>query len=706
MIDNKRVVARRTLLAATLMLANSAFAADSSDRSDGRMENVAVIGEQLDSYLVGEMDTATGLGLSGLDTPQSVSAISRGQMDDFGLNNLNDALQSTTGVQVESVETDRTYYTARGFDITNFQVDGVGLPAAYGNTNGVIDTAIYDRIEVVRGASGLMSGAGNPSATINMVRKRPSDDFQLSLGAGAGSWNNRRLDADVSGTITEGLRGRFVVAEDRGDSYLDNYGKDTTVAYGVVDRDLGESTRLTVGASYQSSKADSPMWGALPLTYSDGTPTDYDVSASTAADWAFWDTREKAVFAELKHSFANGWEAKAYYTRTDTDEDSQLLYMYSLPVQGTETGLVGLPSAYSLDGSEELLDLRISGNYQLFGREHELMFGANRAESSIDELSLYAAEYTYPNVLNVGDFSQWNGTAVARPVFDDGATGSDWGDTQTALYAATRFHLSDALSLVGGARMVNWKGEGAAYGESQATEANGKVLPYAGLVYRFGDSYSLYASHTETFMPQRDLDKNLQRLAPSAGSNDELGVKGAFADGKLNASLAVFQADYTNVSESAGFDASIGKTVYQGHDYETRGYELELTGELAPGLQASVGYTALDIEENGDEARTFVPKNVVRVLASYRLPMLEQLKVGAGLNWQDDIARVDGYGNRIEQDAYATVRAFANYRVGDKLDFSLNVNNLTDEKFISSLYWDQGFYAAPRNFSASVNWHY
>lgn len=700
MTDTKRIAAQRTLLAAALILANTAIAAE----SDERIENVEVLGEQVDSYLVGEMDTATGLGLSSLETPQSVSAISRGQMDDFGLNNLNDALESTTGVQVERVETDRTYYTARGFDITNFQVDGVGLPAAYGNTNGTIDTAIYDRVEVVRGASGLMSGAGNPSATVNLVRKRPTDDFQLSLGATAGSWGQKRLDADVGGTIADGLRGRFVAIGDQGDSYLDNYSDDTSVVYGVVDKDLGESTRLTVGAGYHSSKADSPMWGALPLTYSDGSPTDYDVSASTAADWAYWDTTKSSVFAELKHTFANGWEAKAYYSHSDTDEQSELFYMYSLPAPETDVGLIGYASSYDLDGSEDLFDLRISGNYQLFGREHELMFGANWAEDSIEELSLY--DYTtgagFPAI---GDFTQWNGQ-TPHPVFADGPDGSDWGDKQTALYAATRFHITDSLSLVTGARMVNWSGKGEAYGESQVTEANGKVLPYTGLVYKFGDNYSLYASHTETFMPQRDLDKNLKRLAPSEGTNDEIGVKGAFMDGKLTASLALFEADYTNVSESAGFDASIGKTVYMGHDYESRGYELEVAGELAPGLQASAGYTALDIEENGEDSRTFVPKNVVRVLASYRLPMLQQLKVGAGINWQDDIERLDGYGNRIEQDAYTTVRAFANYRVNDKLDFSLNANNLTDEKYISSLYWDQGFYGAPRNFSASVNWRY
>lgn len=696
--------AQRSLLAAALVLANSAWA-----ETDREVENVEVTGEQIESYLVEEMDTATGLGLSSLETPQSVSAISRVQMDDFGLDNLNDALQGATGIQVENVETDRTYYTARGFEVTNFQVDGVGIPLSSGNLHGEIDTAIYERIEVVRGANGLMSGAGNPSATVNMLRKRPTDDFQLAVGATAGSWSSKRLDADISGTLTEGVRGRFVAAQDSGDSHLDRQSRDVTSVYGVTDLDLGESTRLTVGASYQASRTDSPMWGALTLHYTDtGKPTNYDTSSSTSADWSYWDAADTDAFVELTHRFANGWEAQAYYSHTEVDEDSELFYMY-VPSGGelsaeTDAGLVGYASEYDLDETSDLVDLRLSGNYQLFGREHKAMFGVNWAEITVEDLSLY--DYTTGNGFPIiGDFTQWDGN-TPRPTFADDPRGSDWTDEQSAIYAATRFNVFDELSFVGGVRVVSWSGKGESYGESQDTEANGEVLPYAGLVYQFGDSYSLYASHTETFMPQRDLDKNLRRLEPSEGVNDEIGVKAAWMDGKLNASFAMFDAEYQNVSESAGFDLDLGVTVYEGHDYETRGYELEVAGELAQGLQASIGYTNLDIEENGEESRTFVPKNVVRLFASYRPPVMDQLKVGGGINWQDDIERVSTYGYPIEQEAYATVRAFASYRVNENLEFSLNGNNLTDEKYISSLYWDQGFYAAPRNFTASVNWRY
>lgn len=92
-------------------------------------------------------------------------------MDDFSLDDINAVLESTPGVTVEQIETDRTYFKARGFEITNFLIDGLGTPQTSGSIQGTLDTAIYDRVEIVRGANGMMTGAGNPSATVNMVLK-------------------------------------------------------------------------------------------------------------------------------------------------------------------------------------------------------------------------------------------------------------------------------------------------------------------------------------------------------------------------------------------------------------------------------------------------------------------------------------------------------------------------------------------------------
>ena len=102
--------------------------------------------EQQDSYKATSDSTATKLDLTPRETPQSMSTLTRAQMDDFRLTSVTQALANVTGINVERVETDRTYFTSRGFDIDNFQFDGVGLPFVYGNMAGDLDTALFERI--------------------------------------------------------------------------------------------------------------------------------------------------------------------------------------------------------------------------------------------------------------------------------------------------------------------------------------------------------------------------------------------------------------------------------------------------------------------------------------------------------------------------------------------------------------------------------
>ena len=100
---------------------------------------LGTITEGSGSYTTGAETSATRLPLSLRETPQSVSVVTRSQMDDYGLNNVEDVLQNTTGINVERIETDRTFYSARGFDVTNFMVDGLGLPFTNGDQEGGMD---------------------------------------------------------------------------------------------------------------------------------------------------------------------------------------------------------------------------------------------------------------------------------------------------------------------------------------------------------------------------------------------------------------------------------------------------------------------------------------------------------------------------------------------------------------------------------------
>lgn len=239
------------------------------------IERIEILGQRdKNGYRDPEMASATGMNLSTMETPQSVFSISSAMINDFQLSNINDALEYSSGVDVEPLETDRTYYLARGFEINNFQVDGVGLPLSNGNIEGDIDTAIYQRIDVVMGANGLMAGVGNPSATINMIRKRPTQDLQGNVSLSGGSWDQRRLVGDVSGSLNSSgsVRGRAVTVYSKQNSYLDFYSKEKRIGYGVVEADLTDNTMLTAGYTWQKIDSDSPLWGACPPTMPTAQP--------------------------------------------------------------------------------------------------------------------------------------------------------------------------------------------------------------------------------------------------------------------------------------------------------------------------------------------------------------------------------------------------------------------------------------------------
>lgn len=657
------------------------------------------------AYTTRSANTATKLDLSLRETPQSISVVTRTQIEDFGLMSVNDLLSSVTGVNVERVETDRTYFSVRGFEVSNFQIDGIGLPFATGDQLGDLDTALYDRVEVLRGANGLMSSTGNPSATVNFVRKRPTRDLQASAGLTFGSWKNRRVDADVSGALNDSgsVRARVVAAAQKKDSHLDRYSLEKNLFSAVVEADLSPATMLTVGHSEQHNMPNAPMWGALPLYYGDGTPTHYADSASNAASWAYWNTDDTQTFAELTHRLNDDWRAKATVTRRTLRSDAELLYVYGTPDRATGTGLFAYPSKYNHAEHQWIADAFVSGNVTLGGRRHEVVVGANwaksdnRLHSSDDDVGLPLTE------------SQMLTGTFPRPAFDAGTSGfADFSNRRTSLYAAARWHVAEPLKVLTGVNLTRVDSAGEQYRVPHNYEKT-KATPYVGVVYDIDDSYSAYASYAGIFNPQHQTDANSVVLPPVEGSNAEIGLKGEWLNKRLNGSVALFKVRQKNLADSPVFDPALGRSVYKTIDATSTGFELDVAGRLTPGWEVSAGYTQLKLEDQrGQDARLYVPRKTLRISTSYRLPMLQGLKLGGAVRWQDDISDAqDGVaGGTTRQDAYALLDLMARYEFTKHLSATLNVNNVTDEKYIPSLYWDQGYWAAPRNVSASFNWQY
>lgn len=644
--------------------------------------------------------STTRLGLSERQTPQAITTLTRDQVEDFRLQSIKEALRAAPSVTVEQTETDRTQFTSRGFDINSFQYDGMGMPFVSTTLVGDQDLAEYEQVDVLHGANGLMSGTGNPSAAVNFVRKRPTAEFQARLGASVGSWDNRRVDADVSGPLTEtgNVRGRFIYAHDKGNSWLDRYGHEKNIAAGLVAFDLSEADTLTLGFSQHNSDANGSSWGNLPLADVDGNPLHYGRrSSSIGQDWTYWNLDTQRVFGEFTHDFGNGWRGTLTATGVTERQNADMYYIFG--VNGDDATAFG---DHSASKAHQLIgEARLSGPFQLFGRDHELTLGASygRTHQKLRE-KILAEDGYYPTTLS-GSLA-----GVPEPSLqytDDIGHTQDFTDRQKSLFAGARFELVDDLHWIVGARMLSADASGLSYGADYYTRAHGEVTPYTGLVYDLSPQWSLYASWTKIFSPQYSFGLDGRLLDPLEGKSLEAGIKGGLFDDRLSLTAAVFKTEQRNVASTSVFAGS--RYLYDTTDYQSHGLELQVSGEALPGLDLLAGYTYVRIDDaDGERARKFVPSHSLRGLATYRLPGLPQAKVGARLRWQSGIENDNN--SRIHQNAYALVDVLGSYDFDEHWSTQLNLNNLTDRKYLLSLYNNatSGNYGAPRNATLSVSY--
>jgi len=689
----------RVILSAGSALPMAAWAAD----EPAETPEVRIVAERENRTSTG----ATGLTLDLKDTPQSISVVTRDMMDTYGANDLNDALRLATGINVEAWETNRTNYEARGFEIKNTQIDGVGLPNNWGIVTGAMDSFGYDKLEVIRGANGLLTGVGNASGTINFVRKRPTNNEQGTVSIEAGSWSTRRVQADYSTPLTDSgsWAGRMIVAYEDGDSYLRGLSNDRLYAYGVVDGQLGERTTIAVGYSYQVANTDGNMWGALTLANSDGTQAEFSRSASTTQDWTSWSTTNQNAFTEITFALNDRWSLKGSYNYRAHTENDRLFFAYSSsgldPVTGE--GLLGWPGKFNGNDHAHLGEIALRGKFEAFGREHEALFGISQA-NSFSILYTDAVASDDPGFGPLPAFP-YAGNAIPEPAWGERTISDSTDQRLQRAYGATRLALSDRIKLIAGFNYAEYHREGITTEAFDQTES--KVSPYAGVTVDITHNLLAYASYSDIYQPQDYYDINNHFLAPSKGKNYEVGAKMDALDKRLLTTLAVFKAEQQGLGTFAGFDPGSGRYYYDGQDVSSKGAELEINGRISERTNVVFGATALSLEDDqGKATYLWVPRRTLNFSVDTRLPLQAPVTVGLGGTWRSRTSATDGYtGFDVRQDDYVVLNAFARWEATDRLQVKLNVNNLRDEKYITSLY-SIGYYGAPVNVTGSFRYSF
>lgn len=754
--SQSRFPSQRTLLAATISLSGlllSPLGHAEVEASAGALELGAIsiedsiindATEQL-GYTVRGTTSSTGMVLTPRQTPQSVTTITRQQMTDRGISNVEQALDVTPGVTASKYEVGgRTDFRARGYKITNWKVDGLQYfgDSGFSGAGNSLNMDMYERIDIVRGANGLLGGTGDPSATVNLIRKSPGKEFGGSAYLTYGSWDRTRLGADLNLPLSEDgrLRSRFVITQEDANSFRDHQSERARAALANFEFDLTDDTTLGAGYQYEYTKTVGGGWGAnIPIWYADGSKTDWSRSTNLVPSWSHGENETRTTFASLSHRFNEDWtldvkaaqsvtEALNHYGLGKVNQFSRGLYTGYPEQDGSGMVLNGLHS--SSDTTQQSAQFDLSGAFELFGRGHQAMFGYSdsRTVGWTPEYSCIMSSATRQSAPALGcQFRSNNGLPITdwhNGVDDDlymtasktGRHGKSVTRLQ-GLYAATRLSISDPLSVILGVRASDYHTKNAtAAGVKTSQTESGVVTPYVGAVYDLNDTYSLYASYTDLFTPQSEETTSGSRVEPIVGQSYETGIKGEWLDGRLNAQLAYFRTKQDNkaVTDGANQTPSQAQAYVAGSGTETDGIDIEVAGALTDNWNVYGGYTYLHFRRLDSDGRSD-PSHLFKASTTYRLSgMLDRVTLGTGVSAQSNIralsspAGIPSTGQSrsatdVNWSGYAIWNAMAKYDINDDTDVTLNVNNLFDKTY----YTRYGFYAGaiygdPRSMSVTL----
>ena len=648
------------------------------------------------SYTTGSSSTAAKLNLSLKETPQTVSVVTRQLMDDKKLTSLDKVLEQTPGITFQYRNFGGHVYTSRGFSLLaeSFLVDGV--PGQGYQITGWMkpDTAIYDRVEVLRGASGLLVGAGEPGGAVNLVRKRPTAEPRLTVQASAGSWDRYRMDLDASGKLNDAgnVRGRLVTAYEDNGSYLDERNTRTPLVYGIVEADLDPDTTVSLSLRHQQNVINGYSIYGLPR-YSNGNALDISRSTSLVQDWNRHESEMSEAFAEIEHRFNERWSSTTSVTVSQGSFDQQIAYARRAISPVTNTGSVFQAALFRQDEVTSTgLDSHVSGNFDAFGLTHDITVGGTWSRQEANTQQATASLRNQP--LNIFDVDHH---AIAKPARPAWTTDIDMTEERAGLYANSRLRLSEPLSLVLGGR-ASWydytydikRGAALPY-ESKVTR---KVTPYAGLIYDINDDWSWYASYAEIFNAQGNyVDTRGTPLSPSEGDNYETGIKGALFDNRLNLSMALFYIKQTDVAlvdlanTNCTSNDSEGTCYVNGTIKRSKGIDLEASGEILPGWQVFGGYTFNLLRNNTEDVEVAyeTPKHMLRLQTSYNPPgTWDRLTVGGGVSAQSYYKASSTTGLDFGSQGYAIWDARVAWKLDDHWRVQLNAENLFDKRYYTT----------------------
>jgi iron complex outermembrane recepter protein len=630
------------------------------------------------------------------DTPiaemqQSVSVVTTDQVKDQGAENLGQALGYTAGVHAQPFGIDPRFDTPyiRGFRADNAQyVNGL----RQGRYFGAIGQELYgmQQIEVLRGPSSSLYGAGSPLGVINQVQKRAQAYDFGEAGVGYDSNQSRQLFFDVNRAPSETLSWRLTGIGRDDNTQIDDLTNKRGYLAGAVRWSPDAATTIDIMANYAKDSPLSPT--GVPFALTQSADGDYLRDLYTGQkDWDDSDRTSSSFSLELSHEFDNGWRLSQGFRYEKLDWDYRSTY--AIAVTGADTFSRG--SSRQEEDSETIsLDTRLSGEAMTGQALHKLLFGVDIRQYDAYESSQFGTA----SDLNWRDPDYYAG---GRTFFGDPNAG-DSKLRQVGIYAQDEVEYGNWRGSLG--LRYDWVEQtGERYGSVSEYKDN-KVTGRIGLGYVMANGLTPYASYSTSFDPQAGQDIDGNALRPTEGEQWELGVKyqpTAF-DGLITASLYDLRQKNVNRSVLEGGISGIRQI----GEVKSRGLEIEATAEIADAWKLRAGYAYNKTEQvapEGDPLNGNQLADAPNHIASIWLDreFANGLRVGGGVRYIGD--RFIDAANSAELDSVTLVDLGAAYS-RDNVEMSLNLTNVTDEVYVSACGFSYCSYGEGRTVSAKVTY--
>jgi iron complex outermembrane receptor protein len=691
-----------TIAAALGTLAMPAFSADTKE------ETLTVVGSSqpqqesawgpVGTYVAKHSATGTKTDTPIEKTPQSVSVVTREEMDMRQPETVKGALAYSPGVMVGNRGASTAYdaVNIRGFSSvgTNMYLDGLKLQDDNYSIY-QIDPYFLERAEVLRGPSSVLYGKSNPGGVVALVSKRPTTESLREVQFKMGTDNLFQTGFDFGGAVDDDgvysyrLTG---LARDEDQQQVGEKSKRYAIAPSFSWRP-DDRTSLTFLSSFQDDPdlgfygwlpkegtVQNGINGKLPTSFNDGEPGYNNISR-----------KQQMVGYAFEHGFDDVWTVRQNLRYSKMDLDYRSIYGQGIsPTNPAELTRGVMNSKEHL--SSFAVDTQAQAKFATGVVDHTLLMGVDYMRMRNDvvyqygtasPLNVVAPQYGNQNYTITGGASQVNRQEQTGLYVQDQAEWNQW-----VLTMGGRYDWSDTNST----NRLNQN--------SVSKQKDNEFTGRAGLNYVFENGIAPYVSYSESFEPTSGTDFSGNTFAASKGKQYEAGVKFAPKDRPITASLAIYQLTKTN-NKVADPNPDHPFASVQGGEIRSRGVELEAKAALSANLNLLGSYTYTDAEYSKDttlqgNTPAAIPKHMASLWADYTFheTAISGLTLGSGVRYVGS-----SYGdeaNTFKVKDYTVVDAAIKYDLArfnlPGSSIGINVNNLFDKEYVSSCFATYGCY--------------